>query len=164
MAENTEFKAITTQEEFDAAIKSRLERCKTSTTEEVTKKFEGYISPDDLSAKTAESQKQIDDLNAQLKIRDGSIADLNAKVKAYETSSVKLRVAHESGIPYELADKLSGDTEEDIRKDAQTFSKYLGHTNNKPAPLATTETSGSSSRESELRNGLRKTLAKMEGE
>lgn len=163
MAENTEFKAITTQEEFDAAIKSRLERCKTSTTEEVTKKFEGYISPEDLNSKTAESQKQIDDLNAQLKIRDGSIADLNAKVKAYETSSVKLRIAHESGIPYELADKLSGDTEEDIRKDAQTFSKYLGHTNNKPAPLATTETSGSS-QESGLRLGLRKTLAKMEGE
>ena len=159
----SDFTPITTQEEFDAAIKSRLERCKTSTTEEVTKKYEGYISPDDLSAKTAESQKQIDDLNAQLKIRDGSIADLNAKVKAYETSSVKLRIAHESGIPYELADKLSGDTEEDIRKDAQTFSKYLGHTNNKPAPLATTETSGSS-QESGLRLGLRKTLAKMEGE
>lgn len=132
------FKAITTQEEFDAAIKSRLERCKTSTTEEVTKKYEGYISPDDFSKKEAESTKKINDLNAQLNAKDGSIADLTAKVKAYETSSVKMRIAHEVGLPYELVDKLSGETEEEIKKDAETFVKFIKPKQD-PAPLYSTE-------------------------
>lgn len=163
MESNTEFKAITSQEEFDAAIKARLERCKTSTTEEVTKKYEGYISPDELQKKTEATGKQIEDLNAQLKARDGSIADLTAKVKKYETSSVKMRIAHENGIPYELADKLSGETEEDIVKDAKNLSKYLGSSNPKPAPLATTDVK-ESGKGDKLTNGLLKTLAKMEGE
>ena len=38
-----EFKVIDTQEAFDSAIKSRLERNTKTVTEEVTKKFEGYL-------------------------------------------------------------------------------------------------------------------------
>lgn len=136
--ETKEFKAITTQEEFDSAIQARLERCKTTTTEEITKKYEGYISPDDFSKKEAESTKKINDLNAQLNAKDGSIADLTAKVKAYETSSVKMRVAHEVGLPYELADKLSGETEEEIKKDAETFAKFI-KPKHEPAPLHSTD-------------------------
>lgn len=124
MAEN--FEPITTQEAFDNAIKARLER----NTETVKKQFEGYISPDDFKTKTAE-------LNSKLSERDTTIADLTAKNKAYETSSVKMRIAHEKGIPYELADKLTGSTEEEIAKDADTFAKFIGK--KQPAPLGSTE-------------------------
>lgn len=161
---DNEFKAITTQEEFDAAIKSRLDRCKATTAEEVTKRFEGYISPEELQKKNGETEKQINSLKAELGKKDGSIADLTAKVKGYETHSVKMRIAHENGIPYELADKLSGETEEDIIKDAQTFSKFISHsTNGKPAPLASSDVQ-SSGKDNNLKTGLLKTLAKMEGE
>ena len=47
-----ESKVIDTQEAFDSAIKSRLERNTKTVTEEVTKKFEGYLSPEDFSKKT----------------------------------------------------------------------------------------------------------------
>lgn len=121
-----EFEAITTQEAFDNAIKARLDR----NTDTVKKQFEGYISPDDFKTKTA-------DLTGKLAEKDTAIADLTAKNKAYETSSVKMRIAHENGIPYELANKLSGDTEEAIKKDAETFAKFIGK--KQTAPLGSTE-------------------------
>lgn len=43
----------------------------------------------------------------------------------YETSSLKTRIAHENGIPYELAGRLSGSNEEEIKKDAETMTKFL---------------------------------------
>lgn len=42
-----EFKTIETQEALDAIIKERLERNTRSVTDSVTKKYEGYISPDE---------------------------------------------------------------------------------------------------------------------
>ena len=127
------FEPIETQEAFDAAIKSRIERNTKSVTDEVTKKYEGYISPEDASKQTAELNKQIKDLTAKLGERDSSIADLTAKNKAYETASVKTRIAREYNIPYELADRLSGDTEDDIKKDAEKLSAFVGK--KKTAPL-----------------------------
>ena len=128
-----EFEAITTQEAFDNAIKARLDR----NTDTVKKQFEGYISPDDFKAKTADLNSKITDLTGKLAEKDTAIADLTAKNKAYETSSVKMRIADENGIPYELANKLSGDTEEDIKKDAETLAKFIGK--KQPAPLGSTE-------------------------
>lgn len=128
-----EFKPIETQEAFDNAIKARLDR----NTDTVRKQFEGYISPDDFKTKTADLNSKITDLTGRLAERDTTIADLTAKNRAYENSSVKMRIAHENGIPYELADKLSGETEEDIRKDAEIFAKFIGK--KQTAPLGSTE-------------------------
>lgn len=128
-----EFKPIETQEAFDTAIKARLDR----NTESVKKQFEGFISPDDFKTKTADLNSKITDLTGKLAEKDTTIAGLTAKNKAYETSSVKMRIAHESGIPYELAGKLSGETEEDIKKDAETLAKFIGK--KQPAPLGSTE-------------------------
>ena len=127
------FEPIETQEAFDAAIKSRIERNTKSVTDEVTKKYEGYISPEDVSKQTAELNKQIESLTAKLGERDSSIADLTAKNKAYETASVKTRIAREYNIPYELADRLSGETEDDIKKDAEKLAAFVGR--KKTAPL-----------------------------
>ena len=52
-------------------------------------------------------------------------AKKDAMIKSYETNSVKMRIAHENGIPFELASKLSGDDEESIKKDAETMAKFL---------------------------------------
>ena len=128
-----EFEAITTQEAFDNAIKARLDR----NTDTVKKQFEGYISPDDFKAKTADLNSKITDLTGKLAEKDTAIADLTAKNKAYETSSVKMRIANENGINYELANKIQGDTEEDIKKDAETLAKFIGK--KQPAPLGSTE-------------------------
>ena len=146
------FEPIETQEAFDAAIKGRIERNTKTVTEEVTKKYEGYISPEDASKQTAELNKQIESLTAKLGECDRSIADLTAKNKAYETASVKTRVAREYNIPYELADRLSGDTEDDIKKDAEKLSAFVGR--KKAAPLFDLDT-GSGKDDSAYKNLLK---------
>ncbi len=133
-----EFKAIETQEAFDAAIKSRLERNTKTVTEEVTKKYEGYLSPEDVAKHTEGYTKQITELQNKLKGNETTIADLTAKNKAYENSSEKMKIALEMGIPYELADKLSGETAEEIREDAKTLSKFIFRSN-QPSPQFSNE-------------------------
>lgn len=127
-----EFKAIETQEDFDAAIKARLDRNTKTVTDEVRKSYEGYISPDEAK----KLNDQITSLTTQLTEKDTSIADLTAKNKAYETASVKARIAHEKGLPFELAERLSGESEEDIAADADKLSQFVS-AGKSTAPLYT---------------------------
>lgn len=103
---NEDFKPIETKEEFEAAINSAIA--------ESEKRFEGWISPEDAAALT----KERDDEKAVS-------ADLAAKNRAYELNTTKMKIAYETGIPLELAEKLSGETEKDIKADAEKLSKYL---------------------------------------
>jgi hypothetical protein len=116
----SEFKVIETQEALDAIIKDRLDRQKKAVTDEIKKQYEGWISPEEAKKST----DQIAALNGKLSDSEKTIADLTAKNSAYEISSVKMRIAHETGLPYELAERLSGTTEEDIRKDAETLAQF----------------------------------------
>lgn len=116
-----EFKVIETQEAFDAAIKARLDRNTRSVTDEVTKKFEGYISPDE-AQKTAD---RIAALEKELETGKATIADLTAKNSAYEFNSVKMKIAQEYGLPAELAERLSGSNEEELKKDAEQLSAFI---------------------------------------
>lgn len=112
------FKPIETQEALDAIIKDRLgrERKKgTEATAELQQRLDASIAENEaLKAESAKSQK-IAQENAELK----------AKVKKYETDSVKTRVSLEMGIPAELATRLMGETEEEIKADAEIFVKSL---------------------------------------
>lgn len=135
MAEST---AITTPEQFEAALKDRMDR--------YAKKFEGYTSPDDLAKIKADYDTQIATLTktAEEKAKkyagyDKELAERDAKIKGYETASVKTRIAHEVGLPYELSGRLSGDTEDDIRKDAESLVGLIGK-GHQTAPLASSET------------------------
>jgi len=128
----SDFTAIETQEEFDNAIKDRIERNTRSVTAEVEKKFEGFISPDDFTKKSSGFTKQIDELNGKLEANRTSISDLTAKNKAYEIASVKMKIAHEYNIPFEMSDRLSGESEEDIKKDAEKISKFVSGTHFSP--------------------------------
>ena len=90
------FTPITTQEAFEAAIADRLAP---------------YADYDTLKTQNADYARQVN--------------ELNGKVKDYETGALRSRIAHEEGIPYELAQRLTGSTEAEIRKDAQAFAKML---------------------------------------
>ena len=149
----SEFKVIETQEQLDAIIKERLDRAEKKQAE----KYAGYLSPADVDAKIADLNKQIEDLgnsltgaNDKAKTDAEAIAGLEAKVKNYETASVKSRIAHEVGIPYELANKLSGETEEDIRKDAEALKPFVTKTSAPPLrdPEAPDAGSGDPTRDS----------------
>ena len=128
---------ITTQEQFDEMIKDRLTQA--------ARKYEGYTSPKDLETLKAGYDKQIADLNGALTAAnekaakyDADIAERDAKIKGYETSSVKMRIAHETGLPYELHSRLNGETEEEIRKDAESLAKLM-KASAPAAPLAAAE-------------------------
>ena len=131
----SEFTPITTQEDFDAAIGPRIKRER----ESVSRDFRAKI--DELDQKIAAYEKQIGDLGKEIEAaakKDQQIADLQGQVKGYETASVKTRIAHEVGIPFELAGRLSGDDEAAIRKDAEALKTLIGSPHRAPAPSAET--------------------------
>ena len=123
-----EFTPITTQEEFDAAISKRLKRER----ETISAQYADY---EDLKTKKSEYEAQIGTLTQE---RDA----LQASVRAHETNSVKLRIAHETGIPFEMANRLSGETEKDIRADAEAIAKFISKP--RTEPVRSTEPTGNS--------------------
>lgn len=157
-----DFTPIETQEQLDAVIGERIKRER----ETSAKKYEGYLSPDDFKSKTADYEKQIGDLTNALKEandkaanHEKEIADMDTKIKAYETASVKSRIAHEIGLSYDAIDFLKGDDEDSIRKSAESLKSLVG-SNKQTAPLANPE--GSSGTDEDA--VLRKTLRSLKGE
>lgn len=137
-----EFTPITTQEEFDAAIKDRLTRDREAQAKKTAEKYADY---EDLKTKTADYEKQIASYAEQLKgveEKDKKIAELEGSVKKYETSALKARIAHEVGLDYSLATRLSGETEDDIRSDAKSLSETIGKMKGAAAPAKSTEPAG----------------------
>ncbi len=117
-----DFKPIETQEELDNIIRERLARER----EASNKRYEGFISPDDHKKAIAEANKSFDDYKKAHEGDAKTIEDLNAKVKTYETASLKSRIAHEVGLGYEWIDRIGGDDEESIRKDAESLKSLVG--------------------------------------
>jgi len=65
----------------------------------------------------------------------GDAAD---RAKSLEAENLRLRVAASNGLPVELIDRLKGDTEEEILKDAETLLELIaapkGAPSNRPKP------------------------------
>ena len=102
-----------------------------------------------------ERDKQLGELNKALEKvseKDQTINDLTGQVKSYETASLKARIAHETGLPYELAGRLSGADEKEIRADAESLLKFAP----KQAlpPLKSTEPPAGNSEKQEFKSLL----------
>ena len=137
---------ITTSEQLDSIVSERTNSIVQARLEREAKKYASYTSPEDLKAMKEKYDKQIGDLNGALSTAnekeakyDADIAERDAKIKGYETASVKTRIAHELGLPYEMHSRLNGETEDEIRKDAEALAKLFEASNN-PAPMASAET------------------------
>lgn len=105
--DNMEFEAINTQEEFDARVEAQY-------------------------GNVAGLQQQIDDLTNSVNTltgeRDGhaaTIAELQQQIKGYEASALRQKIAREKGLPSEMADRLTGETEAEIKADAETMAGIL---------------------------------------
>ena len=84
---------------------------------------------EELKSAKSTLEQQLVDLNATLEtekttLRE-SIQSLETQNNTYKTNDLKLRIALENNIPYELANKLSGEDEESLRQDAQTLANYI---------------------------------------
>lgn len=117
----SEFKPITTQEEFDAAIKGRLSREK-----------EKYGDYDQLKSRVAELEEEnvglkstIEATNQSKADADKQLEDLQNQIAGYETANLRTRVALQHGLPYDLADRLQGTDEESLKTDAERLAGYI---------------------------------------
>lgn len=108
-----EWSFVAVPAQINAGVTKKYSASSNANIPESDKSFEGWISPEDASA-----------LNEKIKGNETLIADLTTKNKAYEISVTKMKIAYETGIPLELAERLSGDTEDEIRKDAEKLAKY----------------------------------------
>ena len=138
------FEVIETQEALDKIIGDRLAREKA--------KFADY---DDLKNKAGlydalktESDKYKADLDAyKSKESDWAekekkyTADITAKdteIEKYKKNEARIKAAREAGLPFELADRITGETAEDMAKDAVNLKKYFNH----ETPAAKSEPAG----------------------
>lgn len=151
-----DFTPITTQEEFDRAITDRIKRER----ETLSKKYADY---DELKSKAADYEKQLGELKTSLEEstkksseHEKTVADLTGKISSYELASLKTRIAHELGIPYELSGRLTGNDEKELRADAESLSKLVSAGKPTP-PLKSTEppVDGKDAAYKELLSGLK---------
>ena len=136
-----DFKVIETQEDFDKAIQKRLERKE----KEVSENFKDYLSPEKVEALKAEYEKKLSEAKElaekaaeKLKEHDKIVSDLTDRATKAESEMLKSRIAHENGVPFELANRLVGNNEEELRKDAETLAQFMQPSN--LPPMRTSET------------------------
>lgn len=130
----SEFKPITTQEEFDAAIKERLSREKAK-----------YSDYDQLKSRVTELETENVGLKSTIEANNQSKADadkqlekMQSQIAGYETASLRTRIALQHGLPYDLADRLQGTDEESFKADAERLASFVKHTEH-VAPMRTLE-------------------------
>lgn len=130
----SEFKPITTQEEFDAAIKERLSREKAK-----------YSDYDQLKSRVTELETEnvglkstIEANNQSKEDADKQLEEMQNQISNYETVSLRTRVALQYGLPYDLADRLQGTDEESFKADAERLAGYMKSKESIP-PLKTNE-------------------------
>ena len=139
---NEEFTPITSQEALDAVLKDRLNRQKEKHVRELSEMAEKYKDYDVLRTQNDEYSQQIVVLNSALEESkqkvagyDSQIAERDAKISAYEVSIMKSNIAATYGLAPELAQRLSGSTEEELKEDAEKLSLIVGKSH-RVAPLA----------------------------
>lgn len=133
----SEFKIIETQEQLDEIIKNRIERVKAK-----------YADYDSLSAKVqdleTEKLKLTELLDKQKEIEGvdkNKIAELEKGIQGWETKALKQKVAIKYNLPFDLADRLKGDSEGSLTEDAERLASLVA-INNQPLykqPLADVE-------------------------
>lgn len=94
---------------------------------------------------------EIKEENEQLKQRigelEGTVEELKGYkdqltekdnlIKEYELKNVKYRIAVEAGIPLELANRLTGESEDELKRDAEMLSSFIAR--KQTLPLKDTE-------------------------
>lgn len=151
-----EFKAITSQEEFDSAIQARLARERAS----VSKQYADYDLLKEKAAKAEEDKKAYMSKAAEdaekIKGLQNALDEANGKIKGFETDALKAKIADEEGIPSALRSRLNGSTEDELRKDAKGLKEILSAENRRGLPSYRNEEPNSNSKDEALKSVLAK--------
>lgn len=108
-----------------------------------------FVPRTDFNAKNEELKKATKELSEKNTALEGfntsktefekQISELSGKVKGYELNSLKTKIALESGIPYNMVDRLKGEDEKTIKEDAAVMAGFL-KSQQPEQPLKETET------------------------
>ena len=130
----TEFKAIETQEQLNAIIKARLDREK-----------EKYADYDQLAEKIKKLETENTSLKQTITDKETSestsltrISELEKDVTTWKQKSLKQQIAMKNGLPFDLADRVQGDSEESLNEDAERLASLV-NVKNYTQPLADKE-------------------------
>lgn len=150
-----EFTPITTQAEFDAAIRERINRQNEKHKNELNEIREKYADYDALKEASSGYQIQIDDLTAKLQEAnekvvgyDSQIAQMNSQIDVYKLDIAKHKVASEFALSNDAIDFLSGTSEDELRTNAEKLSKLTASC---VAPLAGNNPVGTNSKDAALK-------------
>lgn len=116
-----DFSPIYSQAEFDERIKRRLERQRAKLEKEFAERSKAAADPDELEQLREQNRKQ----DEMLKVAAKENAELKAAKQAAAIRDLKLYQAKEYDIPLELIDNITGTTEKEIRKSAETLAGYV---------------------------------------
>ncbi len=118
----SDFKVIDSQEDFDLRIKDRLQRKE----EQVRNEYEEII--ENLKAENeslkSENTSLLENID-KAKEKDNEIESLKGQILGYEKSELRRKVALDNNIPYKLAERIKGETEDEMIQDAKSLSSYF---------------------------------------
>lgn len=112
------FKAITSQDDLDAIVTSRLRRQEKSLRAELRKEIEEEAEEE--QAKESGKYKDLYDKALE------KIEKLEGEKRAAELTELKAKVAKEVGLPESAIPRLVGDDEETLKKDAKSLLEIVG--------------------------------------
>ena len=131
----SEFTPIQTQEEFDKAIKSRLAQ----KDRELEEKFKNYLSPEKVDELEKAYKEKLEAANKLVKESENkmnealkSVSGLTERAEKAELSLLKQNVAYQNKLPLELADRLVGSNEDELKADATTLASLMKPTSAPP--------------------------------
>jgi len=138
-----QFTPITTQEQLDAIIRDRVKRAQ----ESARKGYEGWVSPEEAKKATEELEKRVKKLTEEAETARTTIAGHESTIKRYQAAELRSKIADEVGLDRRLVSRLSGDTEEALRKDAESLKTLFGGAGNGATGggMASTEPQGAGS-------------------
>lgn len=128
-----DFKVIETQEQFDTAIKERIERAEKNAEKRVREEFAEWSSPDALKNINAKHSEEIKALNEKYSKElekysgyDEKFKEQESKIHDLEIGALKTRIASEKGLSFDAVEFLHGDNEESIRSSADKLANLSG--------------------------------------
>lgn len=129
------FTPIETQEQLNAVIGERVAKARELAYEQAKEEYKDY---DQIKSQLSALTSQMTEKDALISENKETITSLQTKVNEYESHSVKRRIALEVGISESLADRLVGDDEDSMRRDAESLKAIFGQSQIVP-PLGSTE-------------------------
>lgn len=101
----------------------------TDTTEAVKKTLQQLQEPEPEQKEPAEVaalRQQLAEINEELTTLRKQLASEQAEAEAGRLNTIRARIAAEVGLPVQFEDRLNGETEAELRRDAEALAGQLG--------------------------------------